>query len=171
MSGKDEQIGPGIPSFPLTRGLMFVLLGFSLFPIAWIMLTSIKTELDIFSIPPQVFVRPDFTSYTKFLGLGSQSALPFIWNSIFIAVVTTVLTLLISSLAAYAFSRYRFRWSGHLHRCRPIGTRCCHPASRGPGLRQTRSRCQTPRMFHRNHCHHRGRHPRHPRGSRRSRRC
>ncbi len=114
MSGKDEQIGPGIPSFPLTRGLMFVLLGFSLFPIAWIMLTSIKTELDIFSIPPNVFVRPDFTSYTKFLGLGSQSALPFIWNSIFIAVVTTVLTLLISSLAAYAFSRYRFRWSGHL---------------------------------------------------------
>jgi len=114
MSGKDEQIGPGIPSFPLTRGLMFVLLGFSLFPIAWIMLTSIKTELDIFSIPPQVFVRPNFTSYTKFLGLGSQSALPFIWNSIFIAVVMIVLTLLISSLVVYAFSRYRFRWSGYL---------------------------------------------------------
>jgi ABC-type glycerol-3-phosphate transport system permease component len=114
MSGNDEQIGPGIPSFPLTRGLMFVLLGFSLFPIVWIMLTSIKTELNIFSIPPQVFVRPDFTSYAKFLGLGTRSALPFIWNSLFIAVVTTVLTLLISSLAAYAFSRYRFRWSGHL---------------------------------------------------------
>jgi ABC-type glycerol-3-phosphate transport system permease component len=114
MSGKEEQIGPGIPSFPLTRGLMFLLLGFSLFPIAWIMLTSIKTELNIFSIPPRVFVRPDFTSYAKFLSLGSRSALPFIWNSLFIAVVTTFLTLLISSLAAYAFSRYRFRWGSHL---------------------------------------------------------
>lgn len=93
---------------------MMVFLAFSLFPIAWIMLTSVKKEQDIFSIPPRVFVWPDFSSYSKFLSLGSESALPFLWNSLFIAVVTTVLTLVISSLAAYAFSRYRFRWSGKL---------------------------------------------------------
>jgi ABC-type glycerol-3-phosphate transport system permease component len=114
MARKEEQIGPGIPSFPLARGMMMVLLAFSLFPIAWIMLTSVKKEQHIFSIPPRVFVWPDFSSYSKFLSLDSESALPFLWNSLFIAVVTTVLTLVISSLAAYAFSRYRFSWSGKL---------------------------------------------------------
>lgn len=114
MARGEEQIGPGIPSFPAARGAMMALLAFSLFPIVWIMLTSVKNETAIFSIPPKVFVSPDFSSYEKFLSLGNESALLFIWNSAFIAVVTTFLTLLVSSLAAYAFSRYRFRASNYL---------------------------------------------------------
>ena len=114
MARGEEQIGPGIPSFPAARGAMMVLLAFSLFPIVWIMLTSVKNETAIFNIPPQVFVSPDFSSYWKFLGVGNESALRFIWNSTLIAVVTTFITLLVSSLAAYAFSRYRFRASNYL---------------------------------------------------------
>ena len=109
-----EQIGPGIPSFPLARGFMMALLVFSLVPIVWLVLTSVKNETAIFSIPPRIFVWPDFSNYWKFLGTGNESALQFIGNSVYVAMVTTVLTLLLSSLSAYAFSRYRFKWDRHL---------------------------------------------------------
>ena len=106
-----EQIGPGIPQYPWARGIMFALLAFSLFPIAWIILTSVKNEKHIFSIPPKILVWPDFFPYIKFINPGNESAIPFIWNSIVIAVMTTMLTIFGSSLAAYAFSRYTFKGS------------------------------------------------------------
>lgn len=100
--------GPGI-QFPLARAILVGLIVFSLFPIAWIMLTSVKSHLDIFAMPPRFLVEPDFSAYLKFLGTGNESILGLLWNSTIIAVVTTVLTLGIASLAAYAFSRYTFR--------------------------------------------------------------
>ena len=109
-----EMIGPGIPSFPLARGFMMALLVFSLVPIVWLVLTSVKNETAIFSIPPRIFIWPDFSNYWKFLGTGNESALRLIGNSVYVAMVTTVLTLLFSSFAAYAFSRYRFKWDRHL---------------------------------------------------------
>lgn len=114
MKGHEASIGPGVPSFPLARGIMTALLAFSLFPIIWVALTSVKSETAIFSIPPKILVWPDFSSYVKFLGFGRESALRFLWSSAFVSVMTTLATLLLASPAAYAFSRYRFRWEKEL---------------------------------------------------------
>lgn len=114
MKSVTYDIGPGIPANTFSKGIVTFLLVLSLLPITWIMLTSIKNEQQIFSIPPEIFVTPDFSIYETLLGIGPNSAIPFIWNSFFIATITTVLTVVISSLAAYAFSRYRFKWANHL---------------------------------------------------------
>jgi len=114
MKSITHNINPGIPTTPFTKSIVTFLLFFSLIPIIWIILTSIKNEQQIFSIPPKIFVEPDFSIYSVFLGMGSNSAIPFIWNSFFIATVTTFLTIILSSLAAYAFSRYNFKWGNQL---------------------------------------------------------
>ena len=109
-----EKFNPGINHNYLSKGILGFFLIVSLVPIIWIILTSIKTEKDIFSIPPRVFVKPDFSAYSIFLSLGDNSALPFIWNSIYISIMTTILTIFVSSLAAYSFSRYHFKWGNNL---------------------------------------------------------
>lgn len=91
---------------------MLVLLLFALVPIAWLVLTSFKTRLQIFESPPLIFFTPSFDSWEKlFLPGPLRQAL---FNSIAVSTVTTFLTLLIGGLAAFGFSRFRFRGSASL---------------------------------------------------------
>lgn len=80
----------------------------SILPILWLALTSLKQRSDIFAFPPKLLFDVNFESYQKFLSFGSSSVLPFLRNSVIIALFATLLTILVSSLAAYAFSRLRF---------------------------------------------------------------
>lgn len=81
----------------------------SLVPILWLGLTSLKQRADIFAFPPKLFFDVNFDSYQKFLSFGTESILPFLKNSIVIALFATLLTTVVGSLAAYAFSRLRFK--------------------------------------------------------------
>src|SRR5689334_14136225 len=86
-----------------------VLLAFALTPIAWLVLTSFKTRLQIFTSPPVVIFTPTFDSWSKLLQPGPlRNAL---FNSFVVSVASVVFCLLIGGAAAYAFSRFRFRGS------------------------------------------------------------
>ena len=89
--------------------LLGLLLVFSLAPIIWIFLTSLKNRIDIFSYPPKFFFHPDPSAYFRFLIPGNESILDKLFNTGIIAFGGTLLTLLTSCLAAYAFSRYQFK--------------------------------------------------------------
>jgi putative chitobiose transport system permease protein len=78
------------------------------FPFLWILLTSLKGPADvIFSVPPQLLPSdPTLDNYAKV-----WDALPipsFFLNSILVAVSTTVLNILVASLAAYPLAKMRF---------------------------------------------------------------
>lgn len=81
----------------------------SILPILWLALTSLKQRSDIFAFPPKLLFDVNFDAYQKFLSFGSASILPFLKNSVIIALFATLLTTLTGSLAAYAFSRLRFK--------------------------------------------------------------
>jgi ABC-type glycerol-3-phosphate transport system permease component len=89
-----------------------VLLAFALIPILWLVLTSLKTRLQIFASPPLIVFTPSFESWAKLLGPGPMREA--LLNSLATASYTTAVTLLVSSLAAYAFSRMQFRGRGIL---------------------------------------------------------
>ena len=77
-------------------------------PILWIAATSIKRTVDVFVYPPVLIPKiPAFDNYLKVFGLA-EMRLTFL-NSIVVALSTTVSVLLLSSLAAYSFSRFSFR--------------------------------------------------------------
>lgn len=78
---------------------------FALFPIVWGVLTSFKTERDIYAYPPRWI--PDPVTLQNYEEVYS-SILRYMLNSGFVALVTIVVTLLISMHGAYGAARRDF---------------------------------------------------------------
>lgn len=85
-----------------TLGVLF----FVLFPIVWMALTAFKPEREVFST--SVVFDPTLANFREIIG-GHNDLTGAIGSSVLVAVLTTLLSVPISLLAAYAFSRYRFR--------------------------------------------------------------
>lgn len=81
-----------------------------IFPFYWMVLTSIKPEdqlIDMDRYNPFFVVGPTLKHITKLL---FESNYPqWLWNTMYVSVVATFLSLIASVLAAYALVRIRFR--------------------------------------------------------------
>jgi ABC-type glycerol-3-phosphate transport system permease component len=89
--------------FLLLAGTVIVLL-----PFWYMLITSLKPQAFIFELPPRLWPSEiSLINYQKAIQTD-QFGLYFM-NSLFVAVVTTASTLLVSSLMAYAFARLKFR--------------------------------------------------------------
>lgn len=91
----------------LGRGALAVVLSFALFPIWMMVMNSFKRreeimETDLGLLPDQLFVENYILMWQRF------PLVDYFFNSLLIASVTTVFSILIASLAAYAFNRYDF---------------------------------------------------------------
>lgn len=106
---------------PLAKLGIYSLLGIGLIvaviPIAWTILTSLKPARQTFALPPVFMFMPTLESYLAVFGrradLGYRAVDINFWfymrNSLVAAVGSTLLTLGVSSLAAYGLSRFYFR--------------------------------------------------------------
>jgi multiple sugar transport system permease protein len=78
-----------------------------LMPFVWMLSTSLKSAGAVFEYPPSFIPNPfRWDNYTRLF-----EVLPFarfFANSVFVAVSVTILTVVTSSMAAYAFARLRF---------------------------------------------------------------
>jgi multiple sugar transport system permease protein len=68
---------------------------------------SLKDKTEVFADPSLIPANPSLEAYGDVL--SSESFTTSFWNSVFVGVGTTVLTILLSVPAAYAFARFRFR--------------------------------------------------------------
>jgi multiple sugar transport system permease protein len=95
----------------LVYGVLLVCCVPFVFPIWWMATTSLKPVTEIFAFPPSLLPgSPTLDAYRQVFELqpfGRQYV-----NSLYIAVVVTILTLAVSALAGYAFARIRFRGAG-----------------------------------------------------------
>jgi len=81
---------------------------FSLFPLVWTFLTSIKIESDIVTSTLQYIPRR--ATFDNYVAIWQRSGFPtLIANSAVVTTITMVICLTIGTLAAYGFSRYHFR--------------------------------------------------------------
>ncbi len=78
----------------------------TLFPIVWLLLTSLKTRLDAFSIPPVWLFVPTLKNYGQILWI-SEVARAFV-NSLVVSATSTLLVLLLAVMGGYAYSRFEF---------------------------------------------------------------
>jgi len=87
--------------------LLVLILLYVLFPYIWTFLCSVKPEPELFSKKIHYLpISPTIQNYVSLFGLTKFPR--YFLNSLIIAFATTVLAVLISILAAYAFSRFRF---------------------------------------------------------------
>jgi arabinogalactan oligomer / maltooligosaccharide transport system permease protein len=85
-----------------------ILIIFSVFPIIWMISASLNPTgtLATQTLIPK---NAGFDNYRKLLTSTEFPFWTWLWNSIKIASITSVLSLAITTIAAYAFSRFRFR--------------------------------------------------------------
>ena len=77
------------------------------FPLAWMLTVSVRPNVEVMTIPPS-WIPQIFTleAYAKIF--QSDRYLRVFLNTCFIALVVTVLSLFLGSMAAYALARFRF---------------------------------------------------------------
>lgn len=95
-----------IPPFYLWIGLI-LLTCFTLVPFLYLFVSSISETKDLISgnlVPHHV----SWTNYFTLFKNGSGDFIPALKNSIFVSVMTSIITLVIAIFAAYAFARVKF---------------------------------------------------------------
>lgn len=83
-------------------------LAFVMFPVLWMIFSSLKSNTEIFALPQTLFPK-EFTVKAYQSIFGSPTKIRFFINSYLVAGAVTLLTLLVATLAAFGFSRYTFR--------------------------------------------------------------
>ena len=92
----------------LRRLCLAVFAVWCLFPVYWLVATSLKEEREVLSRRPSVFrFDVQFENYAAVL--ADASTLAYFWNSSVVALGSTFLALLVGVPSAYVIARYRFR--------------------------------------------------------------
>ena len=80
----------------------------TLFPVLWVLSSSLKTLPEIYRYPPTWLPEtPQFVNYLKVFTLTSLSR--YFINSILVSLFTTAGVVLVAMLAGYGFSRFLFK--------------------------------------------------------------
>ena len=110
-----ERRRPGV--FRLTSVVSQILLSLVallfLVPIIWMLLSALKPSAEVFTTPPTLFgsevMFSNFVEAWNYLPFGR-----FILNTVFVAGIGTLITLVASAMSGYAFARLNFRFRGGL---------------------------------------------------------
>jgi multiple sugar transport system permease protein len=93
----------------ILAGLIVAANGF--FPALWILFTSFKTEVELMQVPITIIPQaPTIENYIRVF--VDQPILRFLFNSVVVAVLSTLLCVSVSALAAYALVRLRLPAAG-----------------------------------------------------------
>ena len=96
-----------IKSFLTYVFLVFMVI-ISMFPIMWMIDSSLKGTSEIYSSPPTFSIH--HVTLENYIRVMFESGIPRAFlNSIIISVTATFITLVLGCLAGYGFSRYRFK--------------------------------------------------------------
>jgi multiple sugar transport system permease protein len=102
-----------IVSAVVVHGLLLAGSFMALLPFFWMVITSLKSPEDMFTMPPEWIPQPlVFDAYERLFSL-----IPFarqFFNTLLVTVVIVLGQLLFSSMGAYAFARLRFPWREQL---------------------------------------------------------
>jgi len=100
-----------IALFNIPLGVAMILL---LFPFYWMLLTSFKSDPELYNVRlnPLLLHHPSLGQLRQ-LFMQTQYV-RWLWNTMFIAVFSTLISLIASLMAAYGIQRLRFRGSGSL---------------------------------------------------------
>lgn len=91
------------------HGILIITSLLSIFPFIWLTSTSLKgVSEDIFAYPPTI-IPQDFTFLNYIEVWNKVNFLGYFANSMIVALLTVVLNLILSSLAAYPLARMKFK--------------------------------------------------------------
>lgn len=85
---------------------LILTIAFTIFPLVWLFLTSIRSSADIFSVP--VHIIPVTATLTQYVSVFREyDTMDYVWNTVIVSFVTVILVHLLAIPCAYALSRFR----------------------------------------------------------------
>lgn len=118
ISGKSVKFfGKHLFYFNFGRFLVFVfmtaLVCFMALPLVYLVSTAFKPLSELYLFPPRFFVsRPTLSNFGDLIAAFDTAAVPFsryVFNSLFVTVINVLLTVLVSTMAAYGLVKHRPR--------------------------------------------------------------
>jgi multiple sugar transport system permease protein len=92
----------------VTYAILFCYVVVVLFPLYWVLLTSVRTPRQVYS--PENMLLPSKPTLDNYIKLFDGTPMPrWIMNSAIVTTVTTFASLMIAIFAAYALARLKFR--------------------------------------------------------------
>lgn len=85
--------------------VIFIICLAVIFPFLWMVAVSFRNKVDIFA-PGDWLVVPTLNNYVTIIKMNN--IFTYFYNSILVAVATTLISLLLGSFAAYGFARYNW---------------------------------------------------------------
>jgi multiple sugar transport system permease protein len=99
----------------LVNGLLLLGAGLTLFPLLWMLSVSFMSGMEATRFPPPMW--PDAPTLEHYRTLFARLNLGrYLFNSAFLALTVTAISLLLSSMAGYAFAKLRFAGRERLFR-------------------------------------------------------
>lgn len=80
---------------------------YTLFPLIWLFITSLKTNAEYFDSPFSLPAVPQFANYVNAITQANLGQMVF--NSVTVAIIATVINVLAAAMASYAISRFNFK--------------------------------------------------------------
>lgn len=94
--------------------LLIIVAAIMIIPFLWMLSGSIKSSTEVFQLTPFQFI-PDVPKWSNYIEIWTRIPLGrFIGNTFYLTIIVTLLQVLSSSFAAYAFSKLRFRFRNGL---------------------------------------------------------
>ena len=88
--------------------LIIFLLAFVGFPLLWMMISSFKPGVELFTIPPEIM--PKKWSLEWYLqAFANENVIHYFLNSLYIASIVMVVDMLVGTLTAYSLTRFRYK--------------------------------------------------------------
>jgi ABC-type glycerol-3-phosphate transport system permease component len=91
--------------------IAYGLLALVLFPIFWIVSSSLKPPSSIVTVPPQLFPNPETMTFQHYQAVLDGPMLDYFFNSVIVTLTTMVLSVLLSIFAGYGWAKFEFRGS------------------------------------------------------------
>lgn len=89
--------------------ILILMAAIMIVPFLWMLSASIKSDREVFQMNPFVWI-PESPKWSNYVDIWHKIPMPiFVKNTVFLTIVVTLLQLLTSSFAAYAFARLKFK--------------------------------------------------------------
>jgi multiple sugar transport system permease protein len=98
------------PGRILLVGLLIALIVAYLSPVVWLVMSSFKNRVDIFTTSPTLVFTPTLDNYLA--AFQDKGFAGYLLNSVIVAVVSSLVALLVGIPAAYRLSRHASRFQG-----------------------------------------------------------
>ncbi|HVZ43531.1 MAG TPA: carbohydrate ABC transporter permease [Ramlibacter sp.] len=96
------------PGRVLRHAAIGVLLLWILLPLVYLFMTSVKPGSLLLEVPPRLWFTPTADNYDKVL--QAESLLKYVGNSLLVAILSTLGSVVLGSMAAFAFVHFSFRF-------------------------------------------------------------